>query len=322
MKFVFKPTIKLNIEKKYVLFLFMLVAISGIALVIAQQASIPVWNPAQHPVWHDANDIRIKINNVYYDLQTAIDNNLTGGGASTTVVTSGVLQTFNVPAGSAEDYEKRCYSCPSNNIITEQITERELGCCTGITGPARHSCFGGSVVPVDKNKLAQYNQSITLNSGVIIESGKYYEFSCLYGGETTPSINIIQLNETEQVIARNSEPHFIRDAYLPWVNDEYSGTDNFAFYAYSLNGSMTIRVKNVEQCQSVSSGERICTAWRDRTETAYAYDRECLGYANAPRTTQCTASTACPVYSVSRGGISSYDYYAWKGLRCTIRVAS
>ncbi|MBS3092843.1 hypothetical protein J4466_05495 [Candidatus Pacearchaeota archaeon] len=327
MKFVFKPTIKLNIEKKYVLFLFMLVAVSGIALVIAQQTTIPLWNSSQHPVWHDASDIRVKINNTYYDLQTAIDYNLTGsGGTSTTIVTGGVLQTFAVPAGSEEDYTKECSEC--KQIVTNLLTG-ERQCCTGFVGPVGHSCFGGSVVPIDRNKFVQYNQNITLNPGLVIESGKYYEFSCTYGTETSPQINIIQLNETEQVIARNSEPHFVYDSVLPWVDNQFSGSDNFAFYVYTLNGDMTIRVKNVEQCQSfVSGGGRICGAWRDRTETTYAYDRECVGYTSAPATTrtQCTPSTVCPTYYVPSGLSSlsygsSYEYYAWKSLRCTIKAA-
>lgn len=222
MKFVFKPTIKLNIEKKHVLTLFILFAVAGIALVIADEAVIAEWVASEHPVWHDASNIKVEINDKFYDLQTAIDNDLilSEGDSGGTIPSGASFLRFNINKGSEEAYEK---SCPATLIKTNQHGEEYYAKRTG---------------------------NLILTGDLAIESGSKYNIRCTYGNETGIQANSITLDENYKIIAQGTEKHIKRYSVLN--KPSYDGSDNFNFAIALVNDELNLRV--TRDCSGCTDG--------------------------------------------------------------------
>jgi hypothetical protein len=61
--------VTINIEKKsFMIFGMIILAVFVISYAIA------VWNPGEHPMSHDSDDIKLTVSGVEYSLQEAIDN--------------------------------------------------------------------------------------------------------------------------------------------------------------------------------------------------------------------------------------------------------
>src|SRR3989344_4192692 len=72
--------------------------------------AIPTWENETHNVWHDASEIRVNINNIYYSLQTAIDAGLLGGGSGSVInnIIGDVKERFNTENANGDDFKKIC----------------------------------------------------------------------------------------------------------------------------------------------------------------------------------------------------------------------
>ena len=222
MKFVFKPTIKLNIEKKHVLFLFMIFAITGIAVVIAQSAAIAEWTIPADGAWHEARDIKVKINDKFYDLQTAIDNDLilTEGDNGGMIPSGTSFVRFNINKGSEEIYDK---SCPAKLVKTNEH---------------------GS------EYYAEKTESLTLSGDLEIESGGRYSVRCNYGNETNIQANSIVLDGNYKIIAQGSERHI--KSYSVLNKPSYDGTDTFSFAIALIDNELNLKVTRT--CGGCSNG--------------------------------------------------------------------
>lgn len=329
-----------NIEKKHLLVFIALISIAFIGLVIAQSATIHPWDNSQHLAWHSADDIKINISGGYYSLQDAFNNGLIASQTQInnlqTQITNinnnggsgGVLQTFTTSAGSDSTYSLTCTGCPADHIMAGGVS-----CCTGFIGPLG-GCNFGQVVPFDKVKYATDKTGIKLNSNIVIGSGKYYEFACTYGDASgTGQSHVIELNNTEQIIARFSEPQLISRVgyYIGGTYPEKWGNpEDYAYSAYvNSSGSMIINVKKVTSCTTANAPGPSRTVCGNvpvySTGGGYMRDEyRCWTVAgdNIPVTT-CGLSSDCPAYKPTDPSFFSDQsvYYSWKGLRCNIKQA-
>ena len=76
--------VMINLSKKFLTSFFVIMLfVIGVGYVLAN------WTPANHPVSHDSNDVKVNISGTDYSLQEAIDKNLIGSGVGT--ITQGVF---------------------------------------------------------------------------------------------------------------------------------------------------------------------------------------------------------------------------------------
>ncbi|PIN94669.1 hypothetical protein COU53_02525 [Candidatus Pacearchaeota archaeon CG10_big_fil_rev_8_21_14_0_10_30_48] len=273
--------------------------------------AIPTWENETHSAWHDASEIRVNINDIYYSLQTAIDAGLLGGGGSGDVINNivGIIRDrFDTENANEADFKKICTRTERDGAseaprLLRRIIEDRL--------------------PQDiAEKYAEYNPVVNLEK-VEIVNGDLYEFSCTYGEETTPQVSRISLDGNYTLIAKGTESH-VSNINL-WGSRTYLGADTFGWYV-KLNEDNKLKfiVETEGACRTQTSTQqacrKVCAEWEIISSfgarQCIRYKQECSSFATSANV--CEPANTCPVYTVPQGFVRQQTIYAWKGIDCTI----
>ncbi len=283
----------INIKKKHIFILFLLSLIAGFSIAVVYPNT---WVEPNHVVWHDAEDVKVKLKDSggsesLHSLQYLIDNgiiltSLTGSGG-TPIPSPSRRTSFELPKGyettfteKNEDFTKVCTLAERNNEGEEINIIREL------------------LNPGKVEKYVKLTDPISLEN-FDLENGELYEFSCLYGSETTPQINRFVLDENFITIIEATERH-VKKKYLLGGYD-YEGTDTFSWNVrLNENDELEFIVEMVKSCRQVTDTEQTRTGVIRTTRTV------------------CESTNDCPVYGAEGPLGRNIMIYKWKGISCTI----
>jgi len=271
--------------------------------------AIPTWENETHNVWHDASEIRVNINNIYYSLQTAIDAGLLGGGSGSVInnIIGDVKERFNTENANGDDFKKICTRTERDGASEAPRLLRRI----------IEDKFNQDIAET----YAEYNPVVNLEKVEII-NGDVYEFSCTYGDETNPQISRISLDGNYTLIAKGTESHVSRVNFIG--GRTYLGTDNFGWYV-KLNEDNKLKfiVETEGACRDQASSNEVCKMVRNNCDYSptgscnpNGQHKECKTVPTS--TTICEPANTCPIYTVPQGFARQQTIYAWKGIDCTI----
>jgi len=281
------------------------------------------------PVWHSAEDIKIKVGEGYYSLQEAIDKKLISLPRGE--IASGVLYEFAIPQ-NIQWY---------NNF-----------------------CSGGNS---EEGKYIELKNSFNVNNQFIRE-GEIYDFTCETSDGDESYNARIELKKDYQVLFVVEKPKRVDNDFFTNAN-KYGENEKFAYLVSYENGNMKFRISRPGSCgtnlDSVTDNSNCdsssgglggignilrgtcklpnCPIGHYNSCTGiYCYCdsitypncvgplhrdyqppfSECDGEDVNIATTECSQNQ-CPLYTV-KGGVftffKDFDVYNWDGLKCEIRA--
>ncbi|MEM3074629.1 MAG: hypothetical protein QW727_01660 [Candidatus Pacearchaeota archaeon] len=322
-------------EKKYGLMFILLVLVGGLTFVIAQSSdedsedenTLPLWNPSEHIVWHDAKDIKVSLGGRDYSLQTILENlrhfyNIPEGGNGGPPGTTRIF-TFTIPNATGGNSEESNLNSISSleNIIYEGGVDTGTGLET-----TSSSC---------KQNYTELKEPI--NTGATtLESGKPYVFTCVKGQQGTASSSVIILDENFKTIytdnslyKRIEKKNLLKTIYFE------DKKDKFEYQVALENNELKVRVKEVgERCTTENRNTQFykCTRLNrygieeTPSDSYVTTSPTCqAGYSSiriTERVTTCQSSRLCPINKYQKmTGLLNMDtvYQAqWKEITCQI----
>ena len=266
---------------------------------------IPTWENETHSAWHDASEIRVKINDIYYSLQTAIDAGLLGGGSGDVInnIVGIIRDRFDTENANEADFKKICTRTERDGASEAPRLLRRI----------IEDKFNQEMAET----YVEYNPPVNLDK-VEIVNGDVYEFSCTYGDETTPQVSRISLDGNYTLIAKGIESHVSRVNFIG--GRTYLGTDTFGWYV-KLNEDNKLKfiVETEGACRTQTSSKQVCEMVCRKNSVGNCmgeYVSECTGIPTS--NTVCEPSNSCPIYTIPQGFARQQTIYAWKGIDCTI----
>ncbi|MFA5019606.1 MAG: hypothetical protein WC533_00750 [Candidatus Pacearchaeota archaeon] len=290
----------INVTKTHLILLSSLFLILAVGIfVIAENAEIPIWQNPNPAVWHSGDAIKVNIEGKDYNLQTAIDNGLLGGGG---INWEGKVFSLNFPKAVAEGNEDEIKDLNSmvyaGGVDTGKFGLEVLEDLRDklSSNNALNKIIGDEITTCEE-KYAVYKNSVE-TGGVEVSNEVIYEALCYKGGDlNTAQKNYVVLDGDWKPVFSDSDSYKRR---LFWYDglvnkkevyhfDDFAGAKKKDMFQYEVRlndeGKIELRVSDYSEGENCKKKIRLAgvgvSNFRDviTPETRPAVLATCLGSA-------------------------------------------
>lgn len=328
MKFNFK----INIEKKHILGLFILFGIAMIALVIAQ-TTMPSWGDS-HLTWHTANDTKVKIGDLYYSLQTLINEGWLVNRTGLANAIADAIANLSVNGGESGTRKLLEFTTPYAKDSV-YVRGADIGktyyqdvCPANINGQDVNFVFLKNTNPLESGVIPPGSNIYDINASAAgIRPGKIYDFYCTYGSD----INTLQYHRIlltgnydfgeNNLIATGAEPPVTYTNFQRrGITRDWRGSwKAYGWYVSLKNGLLEFQIKSIQN-ECTQQIRNICIPGPVFEPGNEYWGENCR---EVTETTCSSNANDCPTYSVLEDFCiifgCNYNYVqTWSGINCTV----